>query len=174
MAESALVTQNLLVADVALATLAANTPIVLNALFSSTLRTTFLVKRLRYFLMVSNMTGGEGPLAVGIGPGDASQGEAAAALTVGNTVGVSDLTQMRDQDNQNNIFQNSVELMEAFLGANGDQFRSSGHWISLGKGLPIVEDGGVDLWCYNLDAAALTTGAIIKGIAQLQGVWLGS
>lgn len=164
---------NLPVNSVALSTLAARTPIALVTGFDA-MTAAFLVKRVRYMLQLTLVTSDEGPFCAAIGPGNATQAEAASAITVGNTSGPLDLTAMNAQSAQYNIFQNSIDFLTQLLTATGDSWRTSGEWISLGKGLPLPEGGGVDAWLYNLDDAALTTAAIIKGIIQLQGVWLES
>ncbi len=161
---------NLPVDSVALSTLAARTPIALVTGFDA-MTAAFLVKRVRYFLLLTGVTGGNGPFGAAVGPGNATQAEAAAAITVGNTSGPLDLTQMNLQDNQYNIFQNALEMLHT---VDGVVWTTMGEWHSLGKGLPLPEGGGVDAWLYNLDDGALDTGAIVRGVIQLQGVWLDS
>ncbi len=163
---------NLPVNSVAISTLAARTPIALVTGFDA-MTAAFLVKRVRYFLYLTTVNTLDGPFAVGVGPGNATQAEAAAAITVGNTSGPLDLTQMNDADNQYNVFQNSLEMLRS-MSDTGVNWQSMGSWFSLGKGLPLPEGSGIDGWLYNLDDAAMITGAIIKGIIQIQGVWLGS
>ncbi len=43
---------------------------------------------------------------------------------------------------------------------------------SPGKGIPLNEDTGIQLFAFNYDSAALTTGASVKGMYTLEGVWL--
>ncbi len=171
--KSNLVVQNIAVADVALLTLAARTPVTLTSLFDA-MTAVFLAKRVRYLLSIENVTSDQGPFSVAFGPGNAVQTEAASAIAVKNTSGPLDLTQVNAQVAQWNIFQNSMEMFTQRLGANGDLYQTSGEWVSLGKGLPTPEGSGWDFWLYNLDNAALTTGAICKGLIQVEGVWLGS
>lgn len=116
----------------------------------------------------------DGPFSVAIGPGNAVQAEAAAAITVGNSSGPLDLTQMNDADNQYNIFQNSMEMLHGEGGPNPTTYSTNGEWISLGKGLPLPEGSGIDAWLYNLEDTAVVTGATIAGVIQIQGVWLDS
>ncbi len=162
---------NLPVDSVALATLAARTPIALVTGFDA-MTAAFLVKRVRYFLRLIGVDATDGPFSVAIGPGNATQAEAKAAIDVGNSSGPLDLTAMNAQSDQYNIFQNSMEnlLSRALVSV----YESSGAWHSLGKGLPLPEGGGVDAWLFNLEDSAVVTGATIAGIIQLQGVWLDS
>ncbi len=163
---------NIPVNSVALATLAARTPIALVTGFDA-MTAAFLVKRVRYWLYITGVTANNGPFAAAIGPGDATQAEAALAVTVANTVGPNDMTLMNAQDGQYNVFQNSFDPF-ILPGDGGTRWQTMGQWISLGKGLPFPEGGGLDAWLFNLDDAALDTGAVVRGLIQIQGVWLGS
>ncbi len=161
--------QNLTVSDIALGTLGARTAAVLSSQFGTSINRTFLIKRVKYALMLSGITAGEGPFTIGLAPGDASLGEIAAAYDEINTVGPSDLTQERTQDNVWNIIQNSWVQPEFESTAVIAELHEE---ITLGKGMPAVENAGVQLALFNHDAAALTTGAVVKGTVQLWGVWL--
>ncbi len=161
--------QNLTIANVALGTLGSRTAAVLSAQFGTTIDRTFLIKKMTMSILASGITAGEGPFSIGLANGDATLGEIAAAYDEINTVGPSDTTQERTQDNVWNISQNSWKNME---------FKSTGaiaelHGeIKFPKGIPALENKGVQLALFNHDGSALTTGTVIKGTVQLWGVWL--
>jgi len=166
--------QNGEVADVALSTLASQNALLIDGDFVS-IKATFLMKRIRYFLQLEGVTADEGPFLLVLAPGNASIAEIADALISRNTVGVHDVTQTLKEDAVwAGAFQMSVEMLKPVGGPAATTFVSSGDWISFGKGLPAVEDGGWSLNIFNADAANLTTGGVIKGNYQIQGVWLGS
>ncbi len=161
--------QNLTIADVALGTLAARTAFQLSTQFSTTIDRTFLMKKLKYIVMISGLTAGEGPFTIGLAPGDASLAEIKAAYDDLNSVGPSDLTQERTQDNIWNILQNTwVPLTE---GANATIAQALLE-VPLGKGFPAIENQGVQLVLFSHDGGALTTGSVVKGTVQIWGVWL--
>ncbi len=168
-AHPSVVIQNLTVSDVALSTLASRTAIQLSTQFSTTIARSFLVKRIKYFLLISSITGGEGPFTACLAPGDASLAEIAAAYDDVNSVGPQDTTQERTQDNVWNIWQNSVRQFESKANATEAELHVE---IPMGKGMPALENQGVQLVLFNHDGAALTTGAVVKGTVQLWGVWL--
>ncbi len=164
-----LVIQNDLAADIALSTLAARTALQVSAQFVA-ITATFLMKRVKYFLKLEGVTSGEGPYLVGLARGDMSAGEISAALVERNTSGPGDTTQSLTEDVSFSILQNSVRM----LGRNGkgDGVLLLEAEIPLGKGIPWAEGTGWQLFVFNAGNAALTTGAIIAGIAQYWGVWL--
>ncbi len=161
--------QNLTVADVALGTLASRTALQLSSQFSTTLTRTFLIKKIKYFLLISAITGGEGPFTAFLARGDASIAEIGAALDEINTVGPEDTTQERTQDNVWNISQNSQRQFESKANATEAELHVE---VSFPKGIPAMENAGVQLVLFNHDGAALTTGAVVKGTVQLYGVWM--
>ncbi len=166
-----LVHQNESVEDVALTTLGARSALQIAGDFTA-ITATFLLKRVRYLLQIVGITTLEGPFCVVLAQGDVTAAEAALGVTEGNTAGPADKTQMNTQDNSWNLVQASLELLELIeVGNLGHQ--SSGKWIRMpGRGIPFPESAGWQAVVVNLDNAALTTGAIIKGIIQYQGVWL--
>ncbi len=153
----------------ALSTLASKSAIGL-ASGQTLITATFLAKKIKYFLVLEGITASEGPFAVCAAHGDASGAEAGSAIAEANTAGPDDLTQVRSQDNVWNIVQNSLKMMNPQRAAGEDAWLEAE--ISLGKGIPFVEGAGWEFFLINLDASALTTGAIIKGLIQVWGVWL--
>ncbi len=167
-------TQNGQVDNVALTTLAARTAIAIDADFAS-VTATFLAKRVRYQLHVEGITGSEGPFVIAIAAGNASAAEVTAAWNARNTTGPADVTQSLTEDQPWIIWQDSVEFLAGEENSPTD-FHSHGDWHKLGggKGIPAVEDAGWQLFLINVDGTALTTGGIVKGTYQVQGIWLGS
>ncbi len=168
--------QNGEVADVALGTLGSRAVVTADGDFTA-IKATFLIKRIRYFLQLEGVTADEGPFMLVLAPGNASTIEVANALTKRNTVGVHDVTQVLEEDAPwKGAYQSSIEMMKPVGGPAATTYVSSGEWISLGggKGLPAIEDAGWLLAIFNGDNATLTTGAVLKGTYQIQGVWLGS
>jgi len=154
--------------NVALSTLASLTSLQLSNLFVN-ITATFLMKRVRYYLMIHSIATDEGPFCVGVAHGNATQAEIAAAITEGNPNGPSDVTQRLGEDAAWVVAQNTVVFPQDLTGG---QFFTNGEWMSLGKGIPWPEDAGWQIFIMNLDGTALTTGGEVQGIVQSQGVWL--
>ncbi len=82
-----LVIQNETISDVALGALGGRAAITLGNAFNG-ITATFLMKRFRIWIKLSNLTSPEGfPFLVGLARGDASAAEIAAAMIEGNTSG---------------------------------------------------------------------------------------
>lgn len=159
------------ISNVPLSTLASLTALTLSSTLDG-LTTTFLLKRVRYMLQLEGVTADEGPLVIGLANGDASAGEIGSAMVVTNTVGPSDVTQQLTQDQAWIVLQDSLESLRMHdgVGVRGD---TSFQWHSVGKnGIPMKEGSGIKLFIFNADASALTTGVLVKGLVQYQGVWL--
>ncbi len=161
--------QNLTVSNVGLATLAARTAILLSSQFATTLTRTFLIKKMKYMLFISGITGGEGPFTAGLARGDVTIAEVNAAFDEINTVGPSDTTQERTQDNVWNVSQNTWRSFESEANATEAELHGE---FGFKNGIPALENQGVQLMLFNHDASALTTGAVVKGTVQLWGVWM--
>ncbi len=164
-------TQNYEVDTIALGTLAARTAINLNA-GALSIGQSFLTRRIRYLLKATGMTvSDDGPIAICCGSGNSSLAEVAAAFTTINTIGPGDKTQSLLDDNVWNIWQASVVIVEA--SGIGTEGTITSDWITLpGKGLVAQENHGMSIHAVNLGSGALTTGQLINGIVQTQGVWL--
>ncbi len=161
-----------LVEDVALGTLAARTALALDTDFNA-ITNTFLMKRYRVMIYAEGLTSAEGPICVGIARGDATVAEIATAMLANNRNGPSDTTGMLTQDSAWVVAQNSI-IMATLGGSVLSHREFSSEWMPVGgsKGIPWQEGSGWQLFVFNLDNAALGSGAIIKGIVQYQGVWL--
>ncbi len=168
-----LVNQTLVVSNVALTTLAAQTAVVLNNTWTSP-EASFLMKRYRMFLALTGMDVGEqsGPILVLLAHGNATIAEVAAAMTELNAQGPTDLTETLTQDNAWAVYQNTVQ--QAIRGGDGTQAQIDSGWVNFGgrKGIPNNEEAGVHVHAYNSGGANLVTGIEVNGIVQIQGVWL--
>ena len=168
---NSLVQQAESIGNIALGTLGSLTALSLGTAFTA-IKNAFLMKRIRWFVKVHSIAVDEGGLLVCIARGDATVGEVAAALTEGNTVGPSDTTQTLAQDNAWVVVPGSVELLTP--SDSGGEYHSSGKWLSLTRkaGIPFAEDAGWQMFIFNLDGTALTTGGEVQGLFQGQGMWL--
>ncbi len=167
-----LVNQNLLIDKVALGTLAARTALILTTQFTNPLTSSFLMRRIRYFLqLIGREANDDGPIIIGCANGDATVSEITAAMNERNLNGPSDITSMLDQDLSWTVYQNTLRKIKMYALTEGE---TDDEWIAFGgkNGIPAVENSGMVLFAYNSGANALTTGSSVNGIAMLQGVWL--
>ncbi len=159
----------------ALSTLAASDALDLDLALGQ-LTTTFLIKRVRFFLKAVGVTAEEGPLLIGMASGNTSIAEIELGMQITNTVGPQDTTQTLSQDEAWKIYRNTIEMLRPE--AVETTLYSSGKWINFpGRGIPALGAqgsgaGGFRSWVFNAGTAALTTGAVVKGIIEYQGVWL--
>lgn len=165
-----LTVQNIPVNDLALSTLGSRLSLLLASTFGTTIKNTFLVKKIKYFLTLAGATAGQATnLLVMLAPGDVTAAEAAAALTEINTVGPQDITQVRTSDNIWNISQNTVRQFQP--GGTAAEAILNDE-IPTGKGIPARRNVGLQVFVFNADGTALDTGIVINGLVQLWGVWL--
>ncbi len=162
--------QNIPVSDLALSTLAAKAAVLLASTFSTSLKANFLIKKIRYNLMIEGLTAGEGPLAVVLAPGDATATEVAAALTEINTVGPEDTTQVATEDNAW-VFASQNTYMAFRPSGTANEMHCIGE-PDIGRGFAAIQEQGVAVFLVNHDGTVLTTGANVNGLVQLYGVWL--
>ncbi len=163
-----LVLQQTIFDNVALGTLGIRTALALSTQFNA-ITATFLMKRIRYNGMIDSTTNGEGPFFIGVAQGNATVGEITNAMNEANTAGPDDVTQSLTQDNSWVVLQNSVRPFKQTDGADNWYVNEE---VSLGKGIPFAEGSGWQVFIYNADADALTTGGNVKGMAHHWGVWL--
>ncbi len=157
---------------VALTTLGAQSAIIVNTQFS-TPTASFLAKRVRYFLqIVGRSTADNGPLIIGCAHGDALATEIESAMNERNVNGPSDVTSVLDQDLPWTVYQTTLRKFEI----QGDQTYAqvSSGWMKFPgrNGTPLLEGSGMVVFIYNAGGAGLTTGSVVEGIVQVQGVWL--
>ncbi len=167
-----IVSQQLEFDEVPLLTAAARTAVILTTQFNNPTNS-FLLKRVRYFAQLVLRTASDnGPILLGCAHGDATPVEIANAMNERNVNGPDDITNVTDQDNAWVVYQNTVVPVMI----QGDQTygQASTGWISFGgkNGIPAIEGSGMVVFAYNAGSAALTTGSLIDGICQIQGVWL--
>ncbi len=162
--------QTIPVDDLALSTLAARAAVLLDSAFSTSLKNTFLVKKVKYFLHLSGATAGQAAnILACLNKGDATATEVAQAITELNNVGPEDTTQSLDQDRPWTIWQNTLKGFTPRGTASEAVLIEE---ISLGKGMPAISGQGISISAFNNDGTALDTGIVVNGMVQLWGVWL--
>ena len=167
-----LVNQSLVVDTVALSTLIARSALDLNTQFANP-TSSFLLKRVRYFLQVAGRTvGDDGPLLVGCAHGDASISEIEAAMVERNVNGPDDITSMLDQDTAWTVYQNTLQPI--VVQGDGTTGQVPTQWINFAgrKGIPALEGSGMKIFVFNSGSGNLSTGSTVNGLVMVQGVWL--
>ncbi len=158
------------VAGISLSTMAARSTLQVANDFDG-ITATFLMLRMRYFLGLEGITADEGPIGMIINHGDAVAGEVQNAINHQNVSGPEDLTQMIAQADTLAAIHNSMRMFKMYDGGTRGQLHTG--WIKMGKkGIPFPEGKGWSAHLYNADSVALTSGGLVKGIIQYQGVWL--
>ncbi len=171
---SNLVQQAMLVDTVALGTLGARTAIVLSSVFNA-ITASFLMMRVRYLLKIAASTlGDDGPILIGLAKGNATLAEIGSAMIENNTSGPDDVTQSLTEDTAFTVYQNTIVSMIGESTVEDGHPATKSGWIRVGgrKGIPATEGSGWQLFAFNSGSSALTTGAVINGLAHVQGVWL--
>lgn len=166
-----LVSQSLNIDKVALGTLAARSAVILTTQWNNPTHS-FLMRRVRYFLsLIVREANDDGPILIGCAHGDADVSEIAAAMVERNVNGPDDITSMLDQDTAWTVYQNTVMPIVLFALTEG---QTDSKWINFGgkNGIPNFEGSGMVIFAFNSGSNALTTGSLVNGIAQIQGVWL--
>ncbi len=168
---SSLVSQVASLADVALLTLGARAAQTIQSSFAA-IDATFLMKRVRYWLRLFSRTAGDdGPIIVGIAPGDLTTTEIAAAISEANVKGPSDTTQVLTQDNAWSVSRWSMCKFD-FNAVDTEGWTSVGWLKAPGRGWAAREGTGWQTFAFNAGNGALETGSKIGGIVEIQGVWL--
>lgn len=151
---------------VAIGALASQTALKIgNDYISTGMAATFLTKRIELSVAVA-MTGGEGPLLVGIARGELTVAEIKTALQSANDNGPVDQLEM--QAHVHELFW--AELIENHT----NHVTTIKRTLKLGggKGIPMLEDVGWQWFVYNTSSGALTTGGVISIWARHFGKWL--
>ncbi len=167
-----LVSQQLELDTIALATLAARAALAVNTQFNNP-TASFLMKHIRYFVQLEGRTAiDDGPILIGCANGDANVSEIAAAMNERNVNGPDDITNMLSQDNAWVVYQNTVVPLVIQGDVSRGQVKSD--WMNFGgrNGIPAIKGSGMQIFAYNSGSGALSTGSTVNGIAQIQGVWL--
>ena len=162
--------QNIPVNNIALSTLGARAALLLASTFSTSIKNSFLVKKVKMMLHLTGATtGAASAILVALGSGDITVTEFAAALTEINTVGPEDTTQIRTSDNVWNIWQKTLSM---FADSSDPTVAVIDKEYSLGKGMVARSEQGILAMAFNNDGSALDTGIVVNGLIQLWGVWL--
>ncbi len=163
--------QTLVVNAAALSTLAGRSALELNSSLAG-IKSTFLLIRFRYMVQLIGRTlTDDGPIALLIAPGDASAVEIATAVLEQNDVGPEDLTKTM-QENLVQAYYSNTLVPIPYSGDGTEGVLSTGWRKFGGRGIPAREDQGFTLHAFNLGSGALTTGVVLNGLCQVQGVWL--
>ncbi len=152
----------------ALGTLAANTVLQLQSTYGNTITRTFLLKKFECLTTIEQLTSEQGPILVGLANGTASVAEIKSALE-DNNPDPDDATSYAVAANRRMILWQSLHILDGRQDTKNHYRTRIG---ARGKGIPIAEDTGVQVFAYNADSSALTTGASIRGYYMLGGVWL--
>lgn len=128
----------------------------------------FLCKKIYLKLYCHSGTTAEN-IIVGCAPGDADAGEIGQALEETTTVNPFEASFKGVQSRKSLVFWKTLRVA-GLVASEGNNIIDAE--IDLGKGIPLNEDIGIQLFAYNPGASALTTGSVVRGIACLQGVWL--
>ncbi len=168
---TSLVSQVGSLADVALTTLAARAAQTVQSSFAA-ITATFLMKRARFWVHLFGRTSGDdGPIFMGIAPGDMTTTEIAAAINEANTAGPDDTTQVLTQDNAWSLSRWSF-CPFLFPAVETEGWTSSRWFKAPGRGWAAKEGTGWQTFVFNAGNGALETGSKIGGIVEVQGVWL--
>ncbi len=164
--QAGLQTQPLRMDSDALGTLAANTALILNSGFASTLTRSFLIKQVMNSFNVDGMAADE-TVIIGLCNASATIAEIASALSTLVT-DPDDASSPSTAANRQMIF---WETLHASGGAARDPHNEN---VSLGggKGIPVKEATGLAIFAYNPSTVALTTGGLVNGLIVIRGIWL--
>ncbi len=154
---------------VSVGTLASDTSLSINSTFGGGLSRAFLIKQMRYWLGWVNATDTQN-LVIGFCNGGMSAAEITSALSAG-------IANPDDASNWDALAQSAGILWETvrFLHKEvGGGMMQLSETISIGgrKGIPANEAAGIQLFVFNPNASALTTGSTITGGYNMIGVWL--
>lgn len=156
--------------DTNLGTLATLTAVSLDGTYGTPITRAFLMKAVNYWLTLESLTTSEGPVIIGLANGTATVAEIAnwfSALTVADSddagaAGI--IAQLKTI-----VYAQSVIVLDG----RADTVLSIRKTLGgRGSGIPVQEDTGFQLFAFNADISTLTTGARIRGVYAVEGVWL--
>ncbi len=159
------------VADAAVGALAADTAILLDESFGTGLQAGFLAKQIKVHLSVSKTLSTPDTLILGFANGSATVAEIVDALhTVQNDP--NDATQRNTRDNWMTVWWETLQI----FGPNNANEGNDSRWnavikIGGGKGIPMLEEKGVQLFAYNPGAGAIGA-TTVAGLYAIMGAWL--
>ncbi len=154
--------------DTNLGTLATLTAVSLDSTYGSGMTRTFLLKYFKYLLILESLTTTEGPVIIGLAKGSATAAEIASAF-VNDSPDPDDATSLTIVAARQAVFWQSVQILDGRTDTVNSAKVQMG---ARGKGIPIIEDDGIQLFAFNADISSLTTGARVRGMYFLEGVWL--
>ncbi len=125
----------------------------------------FLCKKIRAHLWGSNWTAGDG-LIIGIARGTATVAEIKTALTTSPT----SMVETNIEGATKLVFFETVRVITATDGHNEYDIDVS---LGGGRGIPLANGHGYQLFVYNPTGSALSSSVLISCIITLYGVWLG-
>ncbi len=153
----------------ALGTLAADTAIVLNNTLSTGLTQSFLVKQIELKLRFSSSA--EGNIIVGVCNGTATVAEIASAMR-DSVTNPGDASSPQIAAQKSIIWWETLRMMASSNnGLNEQPVLNETIKIGGGKGIPMKEGNGTQIFAWNPASAALTDG-FLHGLVVFKGVWL--
>ncbi len=153
--------------DDALGTLAADTALIINQEMSGALTRSFLLKQLQYCFTIA-IAGTAESVIFGLANGSATIGEIEDALRL-NVEDPDDASSPAVQAQKQIVLWESLRLIDL---SGGNDFQNDVIKMGGGKGIPLKEATGVQIFVYNPSTASLTTGSTVTGLVILKGVWL--
>ncbi len=153
---------------VSLGAIAANTALQVNATYGSGLTRPFLLKYFKCLTALEQLVDEQGPILVGLAVGTATVTEIKNAME-DNNPNPDDPSAQAVAAKRKIIFWQSLHIVD---GRTDTVNMHESRLGARGKGIPIMEDNGVQVFLYNADSSALTSGASLRGHYILGGVWL--
>ncbi len=149
-------------------TLAANTTVTLNSFTGFT--RAFLCKKVIY--AISAIAGAAtDTVIIGCAQASASITEITSALSAMNIANPNDATNQIILDQWKVVYWDTVRVV-ADTGTGSHPVLNEHISLGGGKGIPFLEEDGVQVFAYNPGTAAFTTGGLVKGLVGFMGVYL--
>ncbi len=148
-------------------TLGANTSLKLVALDGLT--RSFLLKKVIYAVAWNAGATGDN-LIFGLAQGSATVAEITTALASMNISNPNDATNQILLDQWKVIYYETIMMVSASAVGEGQSVLNERISIGGGKGIPLLEDDGVQVFAYNPSTGSVT--GSFDGIVGFQGVWL--
>ncbi len=155
-----------LAGEVALGTLAGSTAVFLHDGADTEMKAPFLIKQVQMHAGVHNLNETDG-IIIGLCQGNAVIAEI-ASMMLQLALSPFDVDERFLLQKKQLIFWETLTYVSLGENTVNERFKIGG-----GKGIPIGEDNGINVFAFNPSATALTTGARLTVSATLKGVWLG-
>ncbi len=150
--------------------LASVTAVQLSGTFGTSMAAGFLIKQIQMNLAWLAQAAGD-EIIIGFANGSATVTEIKNAIE-GTTQDPNDASSVDSMARKAIVFWETLRMLSAEALGNGNLTINEMIRIGGGKGLPIFEDKGIQLFAYNPSSAAITTGSLVAGVYALKGVWL--